>query len=156
MFGALVVVLFCATLSAQQPVDEKWRIRGTVGYSKIYLDEPGDFMVGGSVGISLPERWSLEPEFFWISGKRFEETGIAVNGIYDFADSGSRVTPYAIFGVGYGRQLDKWIDYSRGFMAINGGFGARIKLSEGLFVAPEGRIGRGAIPRLTVSLGYSF
>ena len=101
IFRVLVVVLFCSTLSAQQPVEEKWRIRGTVGYSRIYLDEPGDLMLGGSVGISLTERWSLEPEFYWISGKRFEDTGFAVNGVYDFADPGSRVTPYAVFGVGY-------------------------------------------------------
>ena len=151
-----VAFLVCTTLSAQEPRKEKWRIRWAVGYSKIYLDEPGDLMVAGSVGYSLTERWSLEPEFLWFSGKDFEDVGFAVNGVYDFSDPGSRITPYAIMGIGYVRQLDKRIDYSAGIITINGGFGVRIRLSEGLFVAPEGRLGREALPRLTVSLGYSF
>ena len=63
---------------------------------------------------------------------------------------------YPIVGIGYLRELDKAIDYSSGGLALYGGFGARINVSGGLFVAPELRLGVHTFPRLTVSVGYDF
>ena len=152
----LVNLLVCGTLIAQQPSEDKGWVRGSGGYSKGYLDEPGGLTVAGSVGVRLIGKWSIEPEVSWVSGERFEFTQVAANLIYRLGDPGKRVSWYPIVGIGYLREFDKAIDYSSGGMALYGGFGARMKVSGRLFVAPEFRFGVHTNPRLTVSVGYDF
>ena len=125
----LVNFLVCGNLIAQQSPEDKGWVRGTVGYSKGYLDEPGDLTVAGSVGVRLIGKWSIEPEVSWVSGERFEFTQVAANLIYRLGDPGRRVSWYPIVGIGYLREIDKAIDYSSGGMALYGGLGARVKVS---------------------------
>jgi hypothetical protein len=136
--------------------DRGLEFRGTVGYAKHYLDEPGDLLIAGSFKFALSERLGIEPEVSWIRGERFEERGIGVNWVYNFADRGKKVIPYAIIGGGFNNELDKSIDYTSWHGFLNGGFGVKIFAANGLFIAPEGRIGWLALPRLSVSVGYSF
>lgn len=152
----LVNLLVCGTLIAQQSPEDKGWVRGTGGYSQGYLDEPGGLTVAGSVGVRLTGKWCIEPEISWVSGERFEFTQVAANLIYRLGDPEKRVSWYPIVGIGYLREIDKAIDYSSGGMALYGGFGAKMKVSGRLFVAPEFRLGVHTIPRLTVSVGYGF
>ena len=156
LVGALVSLLACMTLAAQEQSEKRGWARGTVGYSKSYLDEPGGLIVAGSVGVPLMGKLSIEPEISWVSGDRFEYRQVAANLIYRLGDPGRRVTAYPIVGIGYLRELDKEIDYSSGGLALYGGFGARMNVSGGLFVAPEFRVGIATFPRITVSVGYEF
>jgi hypothetical protein len=142
-------------LAGQNP-ERKGHIRGTLGYSKVYLDEPGDVMVAGSVLLALTSHWGIEPEVLWITGDRFEAKGFAVNCVYDFREPGQRVRPYLIGGLGYVQELDRAISYRRGEMMWNGGVGVRVHFIRRLFVSPEARFGSQAVPRLTVSVGYEF
>lgn len=154
--GTLVNLLIWGTVIAQQSPEEKGWVRGTVGYSKGYLDEPGGLMLAGSVGVRLVGKWAVEPEISSVSGERFEFTQVAANLIYPLDDPGKGVSFYPILGVGYLRETDKAIDYSSGGMALYGGFGAKMKVSGRLFVAPEVRLGVHTFPRFTVSVGYGF
>ena len=156
---SVVAVHFLALtppLLAGQNSGRKGHIRGTLGYSKVYLDEPGDVMVAGSVLLALTSHWGIEPEVLWITGDRFEEKGFAVNCVYDFRRQSQKLRPYLIGGFGYVQELDKAINYRRGEMMWNGGVGVRAHFTRGLFVSPEARFGFQAVPRLTVSLGYEF
>jgi len=154
--GILANLLVCGTVIAQQSPEEKGWVRGTVGYSKGYLDEPGGLMAAGSVGVRLMGKWAVEPEISWVSGERFEFTQVTASLIYRLGDLGKRVSWYPIVGIGYLKEIDKAIDYSSGGMALYGGFGAKMKVSGRLFVAPEFRLGIHTFPRLTVSVGYNF
>jgi hypothetical protein len=87
--------------------------RGTIGYAKHYLDEPGDLLIAGSFRFDVTERYGLEPEVSWIRGNRFEERGIGLYLVYNFADRGSKLIPYAMIGGGLNSELDKSISYTR-------------------------------------------
>lgn len=151
MVGALG---FAPVLAQESPEKRGW-LRGTFGYSKSYLDEPGDLIGGGSVGIHLTPKWVVEPEVSFATGKRYQYAQIAANLIYRLGDIRARVAAYPILGIGYLREVDNAIDYSRDRMALYGGFGASVQVSGGFFIAPEARVGNTGV-RFTVSLGYSF
>jgi hypothetical protein len=112
--------------------------------------------MAGSFRFDLTERYGLEPEVSWIRGNRFEEKGVGLYLVYNFADSGSKLIPYAIIGGGLSNELDRAINYTRWHGYFNGGFGLKIFAAKGLFIAPESRIGWLAFPRLSMSVGYSF
>lgn len=151
---ALYIMVLAPALLAQPNSEKKGYLRGTLGYSKTYLDEPGGMLFSGSVLFKLSPHWGVEPEVLWIDGNRFEHKGFAVNCVYDFQRPDQRVRPYLIAGLGYVRETD--VNYEQNKMTWNGGVGVRIRLHKGLFVAPEVRIGSQAFPRLTASVGYEF
>ena len=129
-------------------------VRVTVGYGLYYLDEPWQPVFGGSVRFRVFRRFSVEPEFMWSHGPRFNEWTFLPNVVFDLRDLGEKVTSYVIGGVGYFRELDKSINLKGSEMAWNGGFGARVRLAGGLFVSPEFRLG--SFMRAAVGIGYQF
>jgi hypothetical protein len=151
----VIQILTLMPLATAQDSAKKGHIRGALGYSKIYLDEPGGLLVAGSVLVVLTQHWGIEPEVIWIDSDRFEEKGFAVSCVYDFGEPDQSVKPYLIGGLGYLSEFDKAINYQQGNLTFHGGGGVRMRLYKRLFVAPEARLGSKEA-RLAVGLGYEF
>jgi hypothetical protein len=129
-------------------------VRFTAGLAKIYLDEPWQFAGGGSLRFHIYDRLSVEPEFIVSSGSRFRQWTIIPNITFDLSDPSKPVAAYVIGGIGFFREFDKYINYTRNEMAWNGGIGVKIRVANRLFLAPEFRIGH--ISRISSSIGYLF
>lgn len=154
-FLLIVPILTMGQASGQQSLGQSSKsVRGTFGSSMQYLDEPWNMAAGGSVRFQIYKRISIEPEFFISPGERFRQLTIIPNIVWDLGNSGKRVIPYIIGGLGYFYEVDKRINYSHNEMAWNGGIGVRIRTGDRLFLAPEFRIGH--ITRAVISVGYSF
>jgi len=130
--------------------------KAVVGYSRVFLDEPGHFTVGGSLRFYLTGRFGLEPELVFMRGSDFEEWAFVPNLIYHLSDPRSRVSPYLIGGVGFLRCRQKSINFSTNEWTVSGGLGVRLSLTKRLFISPEARLGAHAFPRVTLGIGVSL
>ena len=149
-----LAVLSPAAVSAQsRPCGSS--IGASVGGLQPYLDEPWQFIVGGSVRLCVVGRLSVEPEVAVSPGSHYERWYAVPNVIFDLRRAGGRATPYAIGGIGYGREHDKYVTWHRDYMAWYGGVGVRIALTDRLFAAPQFRLGDDE-GRLAVGVGYRF
>jgi hypothetical protein len=154
----IVTVMFmmaalCSTsLAAQDTGGASARL--ILGTGILYLDEPAQFLGGGSIRIPMVKRLGAEPEFVVVPGSRFTQWTLMPNVSLDLRGPGRAVIPYVIGGLGYLHELDKAIEYERSDWAFHGGVGARIVAGKGLFIAPEFRIGHDI--RIVVGLGYLF
>jgi hypothetical protein len=128
----------------------------TVGYQKVFLDEPFHPAAGAWLRAYLTERFSVEPEFLYMHGSRFEEWMVVPNLAYDLSDPSKRVRTYLVGGIGLLHCRDKSIDYSTNEWTGQAGVGVRVFVSERLFISPEILLGTQAFPRLTARIGYVF
>jgi hypothetical protein len=133
-------------------------VRGTVGHAA-FLDESylNHVVVGGSARFYLTRRLSVEPELLYMRESRRDQDWVLVpNVAFDFRRPGARVVPYAIGGAGLLRNkqtFGTW-SYAANSWTVGGGLGAKIFLTERLFVSPEVRIGTEPFFRVTGSIGY--
>ena len=70
-------------------------------------------------------------------------------------DPHGRLTPYLVVGAGFTRQQDTSIDYTAYQWSMEGGAGLRVRLSRGIYLAPEVRLGSHAFPKATVALEFA-
>jgi hypothetical protein len=149
---ALGILLGCSFLSPAYGQE----VGATVGYQKVFLDEPFHPAAGAWLRSYLTERFSLEPEFLYMHGSRFEEWMVVPNLTYDLSDPSKRVRAYLVGGIGLLHCRDKSIYYSLNEWTGQAGVGVRIFISERLFISPAILLGTHAFPRLTARLGYVF
>jgi hypothetical protein len=161
-FTALVVAIVLAGACAvdAQTRREASEVRGIVGLTKTYIDEPLEFTIGGGLRIPVTPRVSIEPEVLRLMSDRYESWNILGNVAFSLAP-GARVAPYVVGGIGVNRERDKAIEggpgtrpvYEFSKMTFSGGLGVRIALTDRVFLSPEGRLGSNNFPRLTVGIG---
>ena len=151
----LLAMLVPAGLACGQIRSE---VRGTFGHAA-FIDESylNHFVVGGSARFYLTRRLSVEPELLYMRESRRDQDWVLVpNVAFDFRRPDARVVPYVIGGAGLLRNkqtFGNW-SYAANSWTVGGGFGAKIFLTERLFVSPEVRIGTEPIFRLTGSIGF--
>lgn len=88
-------------------------------------------------------------------GSEYERWYVVPNVLFDLRGPGRSVTPYAIGGIGYGREHDKHVTWHRDYTAWYGGIGARIALNERLSAEPQFRLGDDE-GRFVLGIGYRF
>lgn len=152
----LASLLTCALLStplaAQGPACSP-SVRASVGALQPYLDEPWQLIAGGSVRLCVLGRLSVEPGVAVSPGSEYERWYAVPNVLVDLRGPGRRVTPYAIGGVGYGREHDTHVTWHRDYIAWYGGIGVRVTLNDRMFAAPEFRLGDDE-GRFVIGIGY--
>lgn len=156
---ALMVFQPAPSASAQSPPPQEHHCRAAVraagGPLKPYLDEPLQFAGGASVRVCLISRISIEPEVVMSPGGHYERLTAASNVLVDLSRPGGDVVPYALGGIGYGREQDVHVDWHRTYLALYGGVGVKIQATDSVFIAPEFRIGDDLFLVL-VGVGYQF
>lgn len=170
--AAAALILFCC-FPARARQDElsppKVEVKATVGASD-FGDDDGSIphaVVGGSVRFYVTRRLSVEPELLYMRHSPEDEDFVFTPSVaYDLTAPTKKVVPYLVAGVGAvrhrGRAFGADFDTGQPFVVDtsgttwSAGFGAGVKifLTDRLFVAPEGRIGREPTLRGTISVGY--
>ncbi len=144
-----------ATVIAQSP---ELNLDLGLGYSKQYLDEPGDPLYGGSVLFRIVGPWAIGPEVVWIDGSRFKTLEALARTTYLTGESKQRARPYFYGSFGLSRQEDRGIfvtEYKVNSLSYGGGLGVRIRLADRLSLSPEAGIHCFGFPRLRVRIGFS-
>jgi hypothetical protein len=135
-------------------------LRGTVGYSNFLDEDPLHHLVtGGSARFFVTNRIAVEPEFlFMYRSSRDIDFQVIPNVVFEFTNREWRFQPYAIGGVGLQRhrELTGTGYYWSNSWTGTAGIGAKIFLSDRLYVSPEFRLGLEPIVRITGSIGYVF
>ena len=150
----LALVVACSAQATAQTSVNSGYVRATAGFTKLYLDEPSQFIGGGSFRANLLKRLGIEPELLATRGSRFAQWSVAPNLVVDLTDPDGRATAYVIGGIGYVQELDKSIRYTRRSLTWSGGIGVRVFVGDRVFFAPEFRVG--TMSRAVVGLGYTF
>jgi hypothetical protein len=159
---SLCLLLFCFasfTHSAEpdQPSHDLKLVLGT----SAFLDEeiPFDhFIAGGSVRFGITKRFSVEPQFLYMSGPGSDRDYTLTGNIsYDLLTA-PRFAVYTVAGAGLIRHSERFQrdEFSVNEWTVNGGIGVRLYLTERFFVAPEFRFGWEPLLSTQVGIGYSF
>lgn len=170
--AALTLFCFLPALAQQEDrTPPKAEIKLTVGASGFTSDDGRipHGVAGGSFRIYVSRRVSIEPEYLYMRNSPNDQDYLAQASVaYDLADSSKRIVPYVVaglgvlhhrgqfFGVDFTTRQPRVFDESFTAAAASAGGGVKIFLAKGLFIAPEGRIGRQPSLRATISIGYSF
>ena len=170
--AALTLVCFLPAAAQQEDrTPPKAEVKLTVGASGFTSDDGriAHAVAGGSLRIYVTRRVSIEPEFLYMRNSPNDQDYLTQASVaYDFADSSKRVVPYVVAGVGvlhhrgqffgidFVTREPRIFDASFTVFAASAGGGVKIFLAKGLFIAPEGRVGRQPSLRGTISIGYSF
>lgn len=167
-----VALLACVTpLSAQQdqqltsPKVESKVIFGSATFGEDIEHK----LVGGAVRVYVTKRLSIEPEYLYLrNGENDQDHLVQPNIAYDFTDPTKRLVAYGIAGVGVlhheGRFFSddpvtgapRVFDTTFTTWTASVGAGAKIFLTNRLFLSPELRIGREPTVRATINVGYVF
>jgi hypothetical protein len=159
---SLCLLLFCFasfTHSAEpdQPSHDLKLVLGT----SAFLDEeiPFDhFIAGGSLRFGITKRFSVEPQFLYMSGPGSDRDYTLTGNIsYDLLTA-PRFAVYTVAGAGLIRHSERFQrgEFSVNEWTVNGGIGVRLYLTERFFVAPEFRFGWEPLLSTQVGIGYSF
>jgi hypothetical protein len=156
----VLLVCFCSfaySADSDEPSNDLKLVMGT----SAFLDEeiPFDhFMIGGSMRFGLTKRFSVEPQFLYMSGPGSDRDYTLTGNIsYDLLTA-SRFSVYTVVGGGLIRHTQRFnsSDFSVNEWTVNGGIGVRLHLTERFFVAPEFRFGWEPLLSTQVGIGYSF
>jgi hypothetical protein len=149
-----IIVFFAMALPAQS--QSRLDVRGTVGGTRPFLDEPMGALGGGALLFHFGQRLAIGPEFLFSSVSGFRDRSVLATGIFSLSPWTNRITPYVAGTIGLLRDHDLRINYTSQEWSGSGGAGARISLWNGLFIAPEIRLGSHAFPMTALHFGYSF
>jgi len=130
-------------------------VRVTAGYSEFFLDEPPFFTAGGSLRAPVAPRIVIEPELAWMGGSGYSVWALSGNVVVDLSYRCSRACPYLIAGPVWLRETERGI-YTVNHFVFQAGVGWRVKLDRNVLLYPEFRLGLGALPRVTLSVGWSL
>jgi opacity protein-like surface antigen len=162
---AALAVCFVPFLSAQAQQKSSVDLRATFGMRNAIIEgtcsgSEWQAMGGASLRYHVTSRVSLGPEVLYVgscSRQTFTFNHPQVSGLLHAAvdlNESSRVRPYLIGGGGFVRHKDSF-GRSRYGAEFVGGAGAKIFLSDRVFVAPEVQTGpRVWFVRVTGSLGF--
>ncbi len=159
---SLCLLLFCFTAVAHStaPDQPSHDVKLLLGISA-FLDEeiPFDhFIAGGSVRFGLTKRFSVEPQFLYMSGPGSDRDYTLIGNIsYDLLTA-PWYSIYVVGGAGLLHHTEQFPsgEFSATEWTANGGIGVRLRLTEQFFVAPEFRFGWEPLISTQVGIGYSF
>jgi len=154
VFVLSIIVLFALALPAQS--QSRMDIRGTVGGTRPFLDEPMGALGGGALLFHFGQRLAIGPEFLFSSVSGFRDRSVMAIGAFSLSPWTNRISPYVTGTIGLVRDHDTRIDYTSQEWTASGGVGVRISFLNHLFIAPEIRLGSHAFPMAALHLGYSF
>ena len=156
---ALAVVLAAAPRAdAQQRFVTSLEVAaGWVGFPDDGLVE--ERLVGGAARVQITPRISVGPEIAHLAGSNHSHLIITANVTVDLrVDDGAasaRVTPFIVAGAGAFRTSERFPNGT--FTSTEGSFtaggGARVRLSDRVYVAGEARVGWETHVRLQAALG---
>jgi hypothetical protein len=173
-FVTAALILFCfpsALTQEEELTPPKAEARLTVGASGFTSDDGRipHGVAGVSLRVYVTRRVSVEPEFLYMRHSADDQDYLTqVSVAYDLAEPTKPVVPYVIAGLGVLHHRGRFSgldfvtgqprDFDTSFTepAASAGAGVKIFLTNRLFIAPEGRIGRQPSLRGTVSIGYVF
>jgi len=177
-FGLASLILSCLTLaSAQQDLSQpKAEIKVLAGISSFNADRTNNnntyrhTIIGGALRYYIYRQLSIEPEvlFMW-RGQNDRDVVFTPHLALDLMPSNGRVVPYVLVGIGAEHHRDQitYRDFFNGNQLItkkisgftvsaNAGVGAKLFLTDRLFVTPEVRGGHEPSFRASLSVGYVF
>ena len=172
------LMLFCLSeVEAQQELSQpKAEIKVLAGISTFNANRTDNnntyrhTIIGGALRYYLYRRVSIEPEvlFMW-RGQNDRDVVFTPHLALDLMPSNGRVVPYVLVGIGAEHHRDQitYRDFFNGNQLVNkkisgftvsanAGVGAKLFLTDHLFVAPEVRGGHEPSFRATLSVGYVF
>ena len=152
-FVTAVILIFVTALPVKSQSGVS--IRGTIGATRAFLDEPFSTAAGGAVLIPIGRRTAIGPEFLFSRVSGFQDRSVLGTGVFYLTEN-NRITPYLTGSIGMLRDRDTHINFTSREWSGGGGAGLRIATRSGLFAAPEIRLGSHAFPMVAVHLGYSF
>jgi hypothetical protein len=126
-----------------------------------FIDSPmvSHLTVGGSARVFVTPRIAIGPEMVYMRGPGTDRD-FAIMGTVTFdllADAGRsrRLVPYLVVSGGLTWQT---VEFASGPFtstegALSGGFGTRIALGRGLYLAPEARLGWEPLTRVSINVG---
>ena len=126
-----------------------------------FIDEDIPFdhsIIGGSIPIRVSDNLSLEPQVLYMKGPRSDrDLTLTGNVIYNLATR-ERFTFYVVGGAGLLRHSERFgaVEFVSSEWTASGGIGAKVFLTEKVFVAPEFRFGWEPLLSTTAAIGYSF
>jgi hypothetical protein len=152
------LLIFAPAASAQKGAID---LQATFGDFIFYDDGYSlhHFYGGASARFYLISRLSVVPEIAYVYRNSADsELMLLPNVAWDFRSAEKRFIPYVIGGVGVfrarrefpGGSFTEWDEH------FSFGGGAKIYLSDAVFVAPEFRLGASPSTRWTVGVGYSW
>lgn len=152
----LVILFFWTFLQLAHLAAEsnQLELSAAIGGTRIFLDEPFHFTIGGSVRFYLTDRIAIEPQILFSRSQDFREVSLLGNITFGFRPANHAIVPYLVVGTGIVNQLDKRIDFSSTDLTLNGGIGLRAYVHDRIFISPEARLGFHAFPQITMSIGY--
>jgi hypothetical protein len=146
------------------PAAEAQRVEGRFSMGVTSFADEGavnHLTAGGGLRFHLWRRWSVEPEFLYMRHNNFvhdRDYLLWGNLSFDFRNRERMVVPYwfAAPGVIYHRSTFGQFTTSTSEAAFGTGAGARIFLSDRVFVAPQVRFGiaDGVFAEVTGSIGF--
>jgi hypothetical protein len=157
-----VLLVACTTpLFAQQGRQlTSPKVEGKVIFGSVVFGEDIDHKtVGAALRVYVTKRLSIEPEYLYLrNGENDQDHLVQPNVAWDFTDPASRLVPYAIAGVGVLHHEGRFFGSNNSFTTwtASAGVGAKIFVTEKLFVSPELRLGREPTLRATINVGYVF
>lgn len=156
---SLLVLLLC--FASMSYSDEMVRDLKLIIGTSAFLDEeiPFDhFNVGASMRFGLTKSLSIEPQFIYMSGPRSDRDYTLTGNIsYDLL-SARRYSIYVVGGGGLLHHTEQFPngEFSDNEWTGNGGIGARLRLTEQFFIAPEFRFGWEPLLTTQLGIGYAF
>jgi len=174
---AALMLLLLTEANAQQDLSPpKAEIKVLAGISTFNADRTNNnntyrhTIIGGALRYYIYRQVSIEPEvlFMW-RGQNDRDVVFTPHVVLDLMRSNGRVVPYVIAGIGAEHHRDQitYRDFFNGNQLVtkkingftvsaNAGVGAKLFLTDRLFVAPEVRGGHEPSFRASLSVGYVF
>jgi len=170
----VIGVLFLAGQVSAQDTLSRPKVDVKIGGGTSTFGDSGDdyrhTVVAGAVRIYVYRRLSIEPEIMYMQrGEHDRDLVFTPHVAFDLLDSRGRFVPYVIAGVGVEHHRDQFTynDFFNGNVLVTRrvsentisasmGIGAKLYLTDRLFVAPDVRVGLEPTFRATVSVGYTF
>jgi len=174
---AAMLLLLLTEGKAQQDLSQpKAEIKVLAGISTFNADRTNNnntyrhTIIGGALRYYIYRQLSIEPEvlFMW-RAQNDRDVVFTPHLALDLMPSNGRVVPYVLVGIGAEHHRDQitYRDFFNGNQLVtkkisgitvsaNAGVGAKLFLTDRLFVAPEVRGGHEPSFRATLSVGYVF
>jgi opacity protein-like surface antigen len=149
----LLLLLHASTALAQSAERGQFELRGVGGYST-FIDESSQdhFVAGGSAHYYITRRLSVGPEFVYMyRNESDQDVTASAHVAWDFKGN-SRVQPYVAGRIGVLRHFAP--RFAVNSWAYGAGLGAKIALTDRLFLTPEFSIGIEPMFRATVGISY--
>ena len=163
MKSVFIVLIFTCVSTfafAEDPYRKEFAAKFIFG-SSAFLDEeiPFDHSIfGASLPIQLTNKLSIEPQFLYMNGPGSDrDITVTGNVTYDLATV-DRITFYVVGGAGILSNTQRFStgNFTANELTANGGIGAKIFITEKLFLSPEFRFGLEPLLTATAAVGYAF